>query len=203
MLKGRQEPKNYHQQFMDTNDTKPLVDAASGKMGKTIEHLESELLLIRAGKASVHIFDNVQVEYYGAPTPLSQVAGITVPDARTVLIQPWEKKLLPVIEKAILLANLGFTPQNSGDNIRINVPPLTEERRIDLVKQVRVQVENTRTALRSIRRDAVEAVKKLQKNGLAIDIAKDVESDIQKMTDEFVRQADGIAARKEKEIMTV
>lgn len=188
---------------MDTIDIKPLADAACGRMHKTIEHLENELLLIRAGKANARIFEGVEVDYYGAPTALPQVAGITIPDARTVIIQPWEKKMLPAIEKAILAANLGFTPQNSGDVIRINVPPLTEERRLELVKQVRSQAENARTALRSVRRDAVEAVKKLQKNGLALDAAKAAEADIQKMTDGFVKQTDDIAAKKEKEIMTL
>jgi ribosome recycling factor len=188
---------------MDTADVKPLMDVAKNKMSKVIEHLEAELLLIRAGKANVHVFDAVQVEYYGTPTPLPQAAGITIPDARTILIQPYEKKLLPVIEKAILAANIGFTPQNSGDTIRINVPPLTEERRMELVKQVRTQAEATRTAIRSIRRESVDGVKKLQKAGLSLDVAKDAEADIQKVTDGFIKQTDDIAAKKEKEIMTV
>jgi ribosome recycling factor len=188
---------------MDASDVRPLVDTASGKMQKAIEHLESELLLIRAGKANVHVLDSVMVEYYGAPTSLSQVAGITVPDARTILIQPWEKTLLPKIEKAILTANLGFTPQNSGDTIRINVPMLTEERRRELVKKVKAEGENARTSVRNIRRDVIDVIKKRQKEGLPEDVAKDAEADVQKLTDRVGKQIDDVLAKKEKEIMTV
>jgi ribosome recycling factor len=143
------------------------------------------------------------VEYYGTPTPLAQVAGVTVPDARSITIQPWEKNMLPIIEKSILVANIGFTPQNNGEHIRINVPPLTEERRKELVKQVKVEGENAKMSIRNTRRDTIEAVKKLQKEGLAEDIIKDTEADLQKLTDAFSKQVDEVVAKKEKEIMTV
>ncbi len=172
-------------------------------MEKSIEHLENQLLTVRAGKANTHVLDSVMVEYYGSPTPLAQVASVTVPDARTILIQPWEKNLMPVIEKAILVANLGFTPQNNGEHIRINVPALTEERRKDLVKQVRAEGEHARMSIRNARRDAIEAIKKLQKDGLPEDVAKDAEAEMQKITDSFGKKVDEVLEKKEKEIMTV
>jgi ribosome recycling factor len=188
---------------MDASTTAAIIDAAKSKMDKTTEYLDKELVIIRAGKANVHVLDSVSVEYYGVPAPLSQVAGVTVPDARTIIIQPWEKKLLPVIEKAILVANLGFTPQNSGDSIRINIPPLTEERRKDLVKQVKAKGEQARASLRNTRRETIDLFKKLQKEGLPEDLAKDAETEMQKVTDAFSKKVDEMVAKKEVEIMTV
>jgi ribosome recycling factor len=182
---------------------KAQIAEGKSKMEKSVEHLENQLLTVRAGKANPHVLDGVMVEYYGSPTPLAQVASVTVPDARTILIQPWEKNLMPTIEKAILVANLGFTPQNNGESIRINVPALTEERRRDLVKQVKAEGENARMSLRNTRRDVIEAIKKLQKDGLSEDLAKDCELEMQKHTDRFNKSVDEILEKKEKEIMTV
>ena len=136
-------------------ESKELLDAAQVKMDKVIAHLTEELASVRAGKASVNVLNGILVEYYGTPTDISQVASITVPDARTVLVQPWEKKMIPVIEKAILVANIGLTPSNNGEHIRLNIPPLTEERRKELVKQIKAETETARVGLRSIRRDLV------------------------------------------------
>lgn len=188
---------------MDISKSKELAAAGKAKMDKAIEHLEAQLLSVRAGKANIHVLDSVTIEYYGAPTPLAQVASVTVPDARTILIQPWEKNLTPVIEKAILAANLGFTPQNNGENIRINVPALTEERRKDLVKQVKNEGEHARMSLRNARRDAIEAVKKLQKEGLSEDLAKDAEAEMQKIIDSYSKKVEEVLEKKEREIMTV
>ena len=141
-------------------ESKELLDAAQVKMDKVIAHLTEELASVRAGKASVNVLNGILVEYYGTPTDISQVASITVPDARTVLVQPWEKKMIPVIEKAILVANIGLTPSNNGEHIRLNIPPLTEERRKELVKQIKAETETARVSLRGIRRDLVDAFKK-------------------------------------------
>lgn len=184
-------------------DTKSILDAAAARMEKSIEYLEEALISIRAGKASTTILHGVDVDYYGTPTPIAQVASVTVPDARTVLIQPWEKKMIPMIEKAILVANIGLTPSNSGDQIRLNIPPLTEERRKGLVKQVRSEAETARVSLRNARRDAVEAFKKAQKEGMPEDVAKDGEEAAQKLTDKFNKRVDDEIATKEAEIMTV
>jgi len=188
---------------MDIALAKEVVNAAKEKMQKSVDHLENELIAIRAGKANPAILNPVMVDYYGTPTPLSQIASITTPDARTMLIQPWEKSMIPPIEKAILVANLGFTPQNNGEHIRINIPILTEERRKDLVKQTKNECENARISLRNTRRDAVEQVKKLQKEGLPEDVEKDTEAEIQKQTDAFSKKIDEIFLKKEKDIMTV
>ena len=143
------------------------------------------------------------VDYYGNPTPIPQVASITTPDAKTMLIQPWDKKMIPAIEKAIMVANLGFTPQNNGEHVRINVPPLTEERRKDLVKKVKQEGENAKISIRNARRDGVDLLKKYQKDGLPEDLVKDGETVLQKDTDNFNKKVDEILALKEKEIMTV
>jgi ribosome recycling factor len=161
------------------------------------------MITIRAGKANPAIFNNVTVDYYGAPTPLPQVSSITSPDAKTIFIQPWDKKMIAPIEKAIMAANLGFTPQNNGEQVRINIPPLTEERRKELVKQVKGEGETARISIRNARRDGVELIKKYQKDGLPEDVAKDNESELQKLTDSFNKKADEIIEKKEKEIMTV
>ncbi|MDR3328588.1 MAG: ribosome recycling factor [Prevotellaceae bacterium] len=185
------------------SQAKEQISAGEGKMGKALEHLDAQLLTVRAGKANPKVLDAVTVEYYGTPTLLAQVASVTVPDARTILVQPWEKKLIPIIEKAILVANLGLTPQNNGEQIRLNVPLLTEERRKDLVKQVKAEGEQARTSLRNARRDAIENLKKLQKEGLSEDLTKDMEAEMQKITDSYTKKADATIDKKEKEIMTV
>ncbi len=179
------------------------VDMAQEKMDKAIRHLEDELIHVRAGKATPAILDGITVDYYGAVTPLSQVCNIGTPDARTIVVQPWEKSMLAVIEKAILYANIGLTPMNNGEIIRLNIPPLTEERRRDLVKQVKVMGENTKVSIRNARREANEELKKLQKAGLPEDLELESQEKVQHMTDEYIRKTDGIVAGKEKDIMTV
>lgn len=172
-------------------------------MQRAVDHLEEELLNVRAGKASPNVLNGVLVDYYGTMSPVSQVASVTVPDAKTVLVQPWDKKMLPVIEKAILVANIGLTPSNNGEQIRLSIPPLTEERRKQLVKQIKAEGETARVSLRNARRDAVEAFKKAQKDGMPEDEAKDGEERAQKLTDKFSKRVDELLSAKEKEIMTV
>ena len=157
----------------------------------------------RAGKANPLIFNNVTVDYYGSETPVPQVASITTPDAKTIVIQPWEKKMIPVIEKAIMDANIGLTPQNNGETIRCSVPPLTEERRKELIKKVRTAGENGKIVIRNARRDAIDLLKKAQKDGLPEDMEKDFEQKIQKETDAAIKKIDEIVSAKEKEILTV
>ena len=188
---------------MDLNTSKDCISKGKKKMNKAIAHLEEELRNFRAGKANPAIFNNVMVDYYGSPTPVPQVASITVPDAKTILIQPWEKKMISNIEKAIFDANIGYTPVNNGEQIRINIPPLTEERRRELVKKAKAEGENAKLSVRSARRDVVDAHKKFQKEGLPEDVCKDAEANIQKETDLFNKKIDEIIAAKEKEIMTV
>jgi ribosome recycling factor len=188
---------------MEAIKAKEIIKSADSKIQKAIEHLDATLLGIRAGKANPALFNQVMIDYYGAQTSLPQVSSITSPDARTVLIQPWDKKMIQSIEKAIMQANLGFTPQNNGENIRINVPPLTEERRKDLVKQSKHEGENARVSIRNARRDAIESIKKLQKDGLSEDLVKDFEADIQKMVDNYNKTIDSILEKKEKEILAV
>lgn len=182
---------------------KSQLDQTVVLMDKAIEHLDNELAKIRAGKASPAMLEGLYVDYYGSSTQLNQVANVNTPDARTIAIQPWEKQMLGVIEKAIFGANLGFTPMNDGIMIRINIPPLTEERRRDLVKQAKGELEHAKVSIRNIRRDANEAIKKLQKDGLAEDLAKDAEAKIQQLTDQYSAKADKHLELKEKEIMTV
>lgn len=188
---------------MDISVSKNCIAQAKEKMAKAIAHLEDELKNFRAGKANPAIFNSIVVDYYGTPTPIPQVASVTTPDAKTILIQPWEKKLIQAIEKAILDANVGYTPANNGEQIRINVPPLTEERRKELVKQARSEGETAKVSVRNARREVVDAHKKYQKEGLAEDICKDAENVIQKETDSFNKKIDEIISAKEKEIMTV
>ncbi len=186
------------------NDTVENILSHTGtSMRKAIQHLEVELTRIRAGKANPQILDGISVEYYGNPTPLSQVANITTPDARTITLQPWEKNMLQPIERAIIASNIGLNPSNDGTIIRLFLPPLTEERRKELVKKVNGEGEQAKVAIRSIRRDAIEAVKKLQKDGLSEDAAKDTETRIQALTDKEIVTIDQICKDKEKEIMTV
>ena len=172
-------------------------------MNKAIQHLETELVKVRAGKATPGMLDGIVVDYYGNPTPISQVANISVADARTLTIQPWEKNMLPLIEKSIIAANIGITPQNDGNMIRLFLPPLTEERRRELVKKSQGEGEHSKVAIRNIRRDAMEHVKRLQKNGLSEDLCKDAEKEIQEVTDKYITRVDQHLAAKEKEIMTV
>jgi ribosome recycling factor len=184
-------------------EAKFCVELAKEKMDKAIRHLEDELIHVRAGKATPAILDGITVDYYGAVTPLSQVSNIGTPDARTIVVQPWEKTMLAVIEKAILYANIGLTPMNNGEIIRLNIPPLTEERRKSLVKQVKTMGENTKISIRNARRDANDELKKLMKNGLPEDIEKESQERVQHMTDEYINKIDVIVAGKEKDIMTV
>ncbi len=179
------------------------IEETSSLMEKAIAHLEAELVKIRAGRANPVMFDGVVVDYYGSPTAIAQVANISVADARTLTIQPWEKNMLQPIERAIIAANLGVTPQNDGSIIRIFLPPLTEERRREIVKRVQGEGEQSKVAVRNIRRDAVEAVKKLQKNGLSEDIAKNAEEEIQDLTNKHIALIDKHLAAKEKELMSV
>lgn len=182
---------------------KDILDNARQQMNKAIQHLEIELAKIRAGKANPAMLDNVKVDYYGSLVPISQTASINTLDARTLVVQPWEKNMLTPIEKAIQAANLGFNPQNDGTVIRISIPPLTEERRKELVKLSKQSVEESKVAIRNIRKEAMEQAKKLQKEGMPEDEVKALEQKIQKMTDEFVNKCDQHLALKEKEILTV
>ncbi|GAB1454407.1 ribosome recycling factor [Draconibacterium sp.] len=180
-----------------------ILENTEEKMKAAIAHLEKELLHVRAGKASPAMLDGIVVEYYGSLTPLNQVANVSTPDARTVAIQPWEKNLIPIIEKAILSANLGFNPDNNGEMIRINVPVLTEERRRNLVKQAQQEGENAKVSIRTVRKDANESLKKLLKEGLSEDLEKDAEVEVQKLTDEFGLTIENLVKIKEKDIMTI
>ncbi|HEY2720151.1 MAG TPA: ribosome recycling factor [Chitinophagaceae bacterium] len=184
-------------------DISHIVSSMEDHMQKAINHLETELIKIRAGKANPQILDGIVVDYYGSPTPINQAGNINVMDARTLSIQPWEKNMLQPIERAIIAANIGINPQNDGNQIRLFLPPLTEERRRELVKKSHVEGEQTRVAIRNIRRDSIENIKKLQKNGLSEDIAKDTETNIQNVTNRFIEAVDKHLASKEKEIMSV
>ncbi len=184
-------------------DISDIVTTADDHMKKAITHLETELVKIRAGKATPQILDGIVVDYYGSPTPINQVGNINVMDARTLSIQPWEKNMLQPIERAIIAANIGINPQNDGSQIRLFLPPLTEERRRELVKKCQGEGEHSRVAIRNIRRDAIEHIKRLQKNGLSEDIAKDAETNIQNITDKFITTVDKHLSSKEKEIMSV
>jgi ribosome recycling factor len=180
-----------------------IIDDTSAQMKRAISHLEVELTKIRAGKATPAIVDGIYVDYYGNPTPVNQVANVTVADARTLSIQPWEKQMLGPIEKAIIASNIGLNPQNDGSFIRLFLPPLTEERRKELVKRVNGEGEQAKVSVRSIRREAIEQVKKLQKDGLSEDIAKEGEGRIQGITDKHIALVDQHCKDKEKEIMTI
>ena len=182
---------------------KEILAAAKDKMAHAVNHLDEELKTYRAGKADPRVFNNVMVDYYGNPTPLPQVASVTAPDAKTLMIQPWEKKMIPVIEKAILDANIGLTPSNNGEAIRCTVPPLTEDRRKELLKKAKAAGENAKVSVRNARRDAIELLKKAQKEGMPEDVQKDHEQLVQKETDAFVKKVDELVTSKEKEIMTV
>jgi ribosome recycling factor len=180
-----------------------IIEDSKESMAKAISHLETELVKIRAGKATPNIVDGIVVDYYGNPTPINQVGNISVADARTLTIQPWEKNMLQPIERAIIAANIGINPQNDGNIIRLFLPPLTEERRKELVKRAHNEGEQAKVAIRSIRREAMEQIKKLQKNGKSEDVTKDAEQSVQQLTDKFITAVDKHLGTKEKEIMTV
>jgi len=188
---------------MKEEEAELCIDIAKDKMQKAVEHLDNELRVLRAGRANPGMISGVMVDYYGTPTPLTQVASVGSPDARSIAIQPWDKKMIEPIEKAIMLANLGFNPQSNGETIRIIVPPLTEDRRRDLVKQVKHEGENARVSIRNARRDAIEEIKKLQKAGLPEDVSKNSEAEMQKITDGYNKRVEEHLDKKEKEILTV
>src|ERR1700689_1451211 len=180
-----------------------IVEEADDSMKRAVTHLETELIKIRAGKASPQMLEGLTVDYYGSPTVLNQVGNISAMDARTLTIQPWEKNMLQPVERAIINANLGVTPQNDGNIIRLFMPPLTEERRKEFVRRASGEGEQSRVAIRNIRREALEQIKKLQKDGLSEDEAKDAEKEIQDITDEHIGFVDKHLSAKEKEIMAV
>lgn len=180
-----------------------ILDSTKEAMNSAIEHLDKQLQKIRAGKASPMMLSGVMVDYYGTKTPLSQVANVNTLDGRTITIQPWEKSMISPIETAIINANLGLNPQNNGEQILINVPMLTEERRRDLSKQAKAEGEHSKVGIRNARKEANDEIKKLQKNGLSEDICKDAESNIQKLTDNHIAKVDALIEAKEKDIMTV
>lgn len=182
------------------DEMKFILDSAKEAMGKALLHLEKQLVNIRAGKASPAMVSNVMINYYGSPTPISQVANVSTPDGMTITIQPWEKTLIPEIEKGIHQANIGFNPMNNGESIIITVPPLTEERRRDLAKQAKAEIEDAKIGVRNDRKNANSEIKALE---ISEDLKKNMEADIQKMTDHHIKIIDEIFVKKEKEIMTV
>ncbi|MGC3977397.1 MAG: ribosome recycling factor [Paludibacteraceae bacterium] len=184
-------------------DYKQYLKDAEEMMQASVEYLDESLAHIRAGKANPRILDGVKIEYYGSLVPLSNVASVNTPDAKTITIQPWEKALIPVIEKAILNSDVGITPMNNGEHIRLGIPPLTEERRKQLVKQSRHEGEEAKISVRNSRREAIEQLKKLIKEGLPEDTEKDAEAEVQKIHDKYIKRIDEQLAAKEKEIMTV
>lgn len=186
-----------------TAETSAILDEASISMKKAIDHFESELVKIRAGKANPTMLDGITVDYYGNPTPIGQVGSISAMDARTLTIQPWEKNMLQPIERAIIAANIGINPQNDGNIIRLFLPPLTEERRRELVKKSNGEGEQAKIVIRNIRRDAIEQIKKAQKEGISEDAAKDGEAAIQEITDDNIALIEKYLSTKEKEIMSV
>lgn len=189
---------------MLTDRAKEIISQTESKMKDTVKFLEEDLKTYKVGKANPAVFNGVLVDYYGTPSPIANVASISAPDAKTLAIQPWEKSMISKIEKAIIDANLGFTPQNNGETIRCVVPALTEERRKDLIKKLKASAENSKIVVRNARRDGVDLLKKAQKNeGLSEDIEKDAEAEVQKVTDKNIKVIDELVAAKEKEIMTV
>ena len=186
-----------------TDELKKVLDGAQNNMDKAVDHLETDLSKIRAGKAAPQMLDTVFVDYYGTSTPVAQIGTINTPDAKTIVIQPWEKNMLTAIEKGIAQANLGFNPQNDGTVIRITLPPLTEERRKQLVKMAKETAENGKVTVRNIRKETNEAIKKLVKGGMPEDEGKIGEAEVQKLTDKYVAKVDEVLKSKEKEILTV
>jgi len=184
-------------------DTKQFAKAAEEKMTFAIEYLDEQLAHIRAGKANPKILDGVRVPYYGSLVPLTNVASVNTPDAKTIVITPWEKPLIKEIEKAIMNSEVGITPENNGEIIRLGIPPLTEERRRQLAKQSKQEAETAKISVRNARRDAIDALKKAIKEGLPEDVEKDAEAEVQKIHDRYIKKIDDLYAAKEKEIMTV
>jgi len=180
-----------------------IIDDTKECMRKAIGHLEAALIKIRAGKANPLMLDGIMADYYGNPTPINQIANISVMDARTLSVQPWEKNMLQPIERSIIAANIGINPQNDGNSIRLFLPPLTEERRKELVKRCNGEGEHAKIAIRNIRRESIEHIKKLQKDGLSEDAAKDAETEIQQITDSYIELVEKHLAFKDKEIMAV
>ncbi|MEG1573809.1 MAG: ribosome recycling factor [Bacteroidales bacterium] len=184
-------------------EVKDILNGAQEKMEMSVAFLDETLATIRAGKASARLLDPVRVDYYGSAVPISQVATIVVPDAKTIMVQPWEKSMLKEIEKAIQNSNVGITPENNGEHIRLGIPPITEERRRELVKKAKQEAENAKVSVRSSRRDAIETLKKAQKDGMPEDVVKDGEENVQKLHDKFIKRVDDLFFAKEKEILTV
>ncbi|HRS54614.1 MAG TPA: ribosome recycling factor [Bacteroidales bacterium] len=184
-------------------ETLMCIEETRENMQLAIQHLEKEFQKIRAGKASPQMLEGIKIDYYGTMTPLEQIANINTPDPRQIIVQPWDKSILSTIEKAILAANLGFNPKNEGEVLRIIVPPLTEERRKELVKKARIEAENAKIAIRNIRRNANETAKKLEKQGIPEDEIKKLESEIQELTNSYINKIDKILEVKEKDIMTI
>ncbi len=186
------------------SELKDLIAQAGAQMEKTVEHLEEALARVRAGKANVKILDGIMVEYYGSLVPLTQVGTVTVPDAKSIVITPWEKGIIRDIERAIINSPLGITPENNGEVVRIGIPPLTEDRRRELVKQVKADAEAAKVSIRNARRDTNELIKKsIKADNTPEDVAKDAEADVQKLHDRYIKRVDELFAAKEKEIMTV
>lgn len=184
-------------------DTSMIRQEAEEKMKMTLEFLDETFSRIRAGRANTHILDGIRVEYYGSTVPLSNVATVTTPDAKTIMVQPWEKPMLKVVEKAIMDSEVGITPENNGEVIRLGIPPLTEERRKQLVKQTKQEAEDAKISIRNARREGMDELKKAVKNGMPEDIGKDGENELQKLHDKYIKHVDDAFAEKEKEILTV
>ena len=180
-----------------------FLEEAKEMMDKSVAHTQQELGKIRAGKAMPNMLDGLMVDYYGSPTPIQQVATVNTPDARTLSVKPWEKSMIAEIEKAIINSDLGLNPQNDGEQIRINIPPLTEERRTNLVKQAKAEAEKGKVSIRNARKDTNDSLKKLQKDGVSEDAIKDAEGEVQKITDAHVAKIDALVVDKEKDIMTI
>jgi ribosome recycling factor len=186
-----------------TEEIQFYLSEAEESMEKAVQHTSSELTKIRAGKASPAMVEDLRVDYYGSPTPISQIANIATPDARTLLIKPWEKNMLGEINKAIKNSDLNLNPQQEADAIRLNIPALTEERRRDLVKQVKNETENGKISIRNVRKDVNDSLRKLQKEGTSEDAVRDAEARVQKMTDNYIVKVDELLTKKEAEIMTI
>lgn len=186
-----------------TEEIQMYLDEAEDNMKKAVSHVSGEFNKIRAGKAQPNMLDGLMVDYYGNKTPINQVASITTPDARTVMIKPWEKKMLAEIERAIINSDLGLNPQSDGEIVRLNIPPLTEERRRQLVKQAKNEAESGKVSVRNVRKDANDSIKKLTKEGVSEDAVKEGEDRVQEITDKYTNRIDSLLAEKEKEIMTV
>lgn len=184
-------------------DISTIKNETAEKMEMTLEFLEETFARIRAGRANVRILDGIRVDYYGSHVPLSNVSSISTPDAKTILVQPWEKNMLKVVEKAIMDSDVGITPENNGEVIRLGIPPLTEERRKQLVKQTKQEAEDAKISVRNSRREAIDDIKKAVKDGVSEDVGKDAEAEIQKVHDKYIKKIDEKFAEKEKEILTV